>query len=140
MKTLVIRGKIVDESELATIKQTVEQYWDKGRVFISRELCRTWDWRQYNGHLKDQVCRILLNRLEEKQLIKLPPRKGGWKQGKKRYYLPPVEPPAFAANKLNGRVDDFPGIELKMVRRTPCGTILSMSIIIKVTKSSLEHT
>jgi len=119
METLVIRGKMVGESELATIKQTVEQYWDKGRVFISRELCKTWDWRQYNGHLKDQVCRILLNRLEEKQLIKLPPRKNGWTQGKKRYYSPPVEPPEFAATELNGRVDDFPGIEFKMVRRTP---------------------
>ena len=72
METMVIRGKSIGDAELAEIRKIVEQFRDKGRVFISRELCRTWNWRQYNGVLKEQVCRILLNRLEEQALIKLP--------------------------------------------------------------------
>lgn len=119
METMVIRGKSINDADLAQIKQTAEQYWDKGRTFISRELCKEWNWRQHNGLLKDQVCRILLNRLEEKQLIKLPPRKGGGTQGKKRYYIPPAEAPDFPATALSGRIDDFSALELKMVRRTP---------------------
>lgn len=118
METLVIRGRRIGDAELIQIKKTIAQYWDKGRVFISRELCTIWGWRQHNGNLKDQVCRILLNRLEDHELIKLPPRKGGGKQGKKRYYIPPSEVPNFSATELCGRIDDFPAIELKMVRRT----------------------
>jgi hypothetical protein len=118
MNTLIIRGKHIRDTELGLIRQTVKQYWDKGRVRISRELCTTWNWRQHNGNLKDQVCRILLNQLEDKGLIKLPPRKGGSKQGKKRYYIPPEVAPKFSTTKLQGRIDEFPGIKLKMVRRT----------------------
>ena len=119
METLIIRGKNIGNAELAEIRQTVKQYWDKGRVYISRELCTAWSWRQHNGNLKDQVCRILLNRLEDKGLIRLPPRKTGNKQGKRRYYTPPAEAPEFHRAALNGRVDEFPAIELNMVRRTP---------------------
>lgn len=119
METLIIRGKSIGASELAGIRETVQQNWEKGRVFISRKLCTDWDWRQYNGQLKDQVCRILLNRLEEKQLITLPPRKGGTTKGKKRYYIPPLQPPKFPAKELCGRIDEFPAVKLKTVRRTP---------------------
>jgi hypothetical protein len=119
MDTLIIRGRHIGDTELALIRQTVKQYWGKGRVRISRELCTTWNWRQHNGNLKDQVCRILLNRLEDKGLIKLPPRKGGSKQGKKRYYIPPEVAPDFLTTELHGRIDEYFAIELKMVRRTP---------------------
>jgi len=47
----------------------------KGRTFISKELCRYWNWRQPNGALKDMACRDFLSRLEKKGLIILPPVK-----------------------------------------------------------------
>lgn len=118
MESLIIRGKSIGDNELVEIKKAIKQNWDKGRVAISRELCRTWDWRQHNGNLKDQVCRILLNQLEDKKLITLPPRKGGGKQGKKRYYIPPAEAPTFLNEPRTGRLDEFSSIELTMVRRT----------------------
>lgn len=119
MEPLIIRGRSIGDPELAEIRQQVEQHWNSGRVRISRELCASWNWRQHNGKLKDQVCRILLNRLEDKGLIKLPPRKGGGKQGKKRYYIPPATPPQYSTEPLHGRIDQFPVITLKMARRTP---------------------
>ncbi len=48
----------------------------------------------------------------------MPPRKGGGKQGKKRYYTPPAEQPEYSTTALRGRLDEFSGIELTMVRRT----------------------
>jgi len=119
MEPLIIRGKRIGASELAQINNTARENWDKGRVFISRRLCEEWNWRQYNGQLKDQVCRILLNRLEEKRLITLPPRKNGSNNAKRRYYVPPDPPPKFPAQALDGRIDEFSPIELRMVRRTP---------------------
>jgi hypothetical protein len=119
MEPMVIRGKRIGDVELARIKQIAKCHWDKGRTFISRELCETWNWRQHNGQLKDQVCRILLNRLEQRNLIALPPRQGGTTKGKKRYYIPPAEPPRFIDTPLEGRLKEFPAIRLEMVRRTP---------------------
>jgi hypothetical protein len=61
--------------DIATIRRIIESHPDKSRRFISQEVCRTWNWRQPNGVLKDMVCRSLLLLLESKGYIKLPARK-----------------------------------------------------------------
>lgn len=61
--------------DIATIRKIIESHPDKSRRFISQEVCRTWNWRQVNGVLKDMVCRSLLLLLESKGYIKLPARK-----------------------------------------------------------------
>lgn len=90
---LIIRGKKIGPMELRQIKSVVEEQWAEGRVAISKELCRLWNWRQENSHLKGQVCRILLRKLESKGLIALPPPKTGIaNHPQRRYYIPPIEP------------------------------------------------
>ncbi len=116
---LVIRRRTIDQEELERIKHVVHSGWEQGRTFISRELCRLWDWRQPNGQLKDQVCRILLCELDRRGLITLPPSKGGVRTGRRRYYVPPEHPPDFAREPLVGSVKDFPALRLVMVRRQP---------------------
>jgi hypothetical protein len=69
------RGRDISESELAVVRQIIGAYPDASRRFISKEVCKAWDWRQANGTLKDMVCRSLLLLLESKGLIKLPPPK-----------------------------------------------------------------
>lgn len=116
---LVIRGKHITPEVLCQIQEVAKQSWRKGRTAISRELCLLWDWRQENGALKDQVCRILLRRLEDKQLITLPPpQKGLSNHPERRYYIPPDPPPQFPKAPLEGRLKDFPAVRLRMVRRT----------------------
>jgi len=44
-----------------------------GRSPLSQEFCRIWDWRTATGHLKDMACRSLLNTLEERGHLALPP-------------------------------------------------------------------
>jgi len=116
---LIIRGRIINDASLELIKQVTGKHWGRGRTFISRELCKIWDWRQPNGKLKDQVCRILLCQLEKRELLRLPPRKGGTTKGKKRYYIAPNPPPPYPDTPLVEKLKDFPGITLKMVRRCP---------------------
>ena len=118
-KPLIIRRRTIDHEELERIKQVIHQGWEQGRTWISRELCRIWDWRQPNGLLKDQVCRILLNELARRGLIELPPGKRGVRTGRRRYYVPPDPPPDFAQEPLAGTVKDFPALRLQMVRRKP---------------------
>ncbi len=55
MESLVIRGQSIGEKEIIEIREAIRQDWDKGRVAISRELCRVWNWRQYNGNLKERL-------------------------------------------------------------------------------------
>lgn len=116
---LTIRCRTIDHEALARIRQVVHQGWEQGRTWISRELCRIWDWRQPNGMLKDQVCRILLSELARRGLIELPPGKRGVRTGRRRYYVPPDTPPDFAREPLAGTVRDFPALRLVMVRRRP---------------------
>ncbi len=116
---IVIRRRIIDSIELNRINEVVGRYWDRGRTFISQELCRIWDWRQPNGIYKEQVCRILLNKLERKALIQLPPRRGGTTSGNRRYYVEPDEPPCYSKKPITGKLKAFLPVQLKMVRRCP---------------------
>jgi len=118
METIITyRRRSVTREDVATIRRIIEVHPDKSRRFISKEVCRQWDWRQPNGVLKDMVCRSLLLLLESKGFIKLPAQK-----------FTPANPLA-ERKKLSGvRVDDTPmhcsvadlfPINLEQVRRTP---------------------
>lgn len=72
---IVYHGRQVTRKDIVFIRTLITNNPDKSRWFISRELCRQWDWRQQNGVLKDMVCRGLLLKLESVGLITLPPRK-----------------------------------------------------------------
>ena len=113
---LTYRKRSVSKRDINTINKIIAAYPEKSRRFISQEVCRTWDWRQPNGVLKDMVCRSLLLVLESKGFIKLPPKK--------------CTPPNPLANrKKPARIDvdktpvqnpleDLLPITLKSVRRT----------------------
>ena len=115
---LLIRGRLITANELQLTREIIKQHWAKGRSFISRELCRIWDWRQPNGIYKDQVCRILLRQLEQRDLIKLPPPLRGSTNKNRCYYVVPNPPPSFPQQPLEGMLKEFPSVRLKMVRRT----------------------
>jgi len=121
--TLVLRGRPVTPKDLDLIRSVVHQHWDQGRTFISRELCRIWNWHQPNGALKDMACRELLRRLEQKGLIPLPLQKIEIDQ-KQRKRSPNTLPLGFESQRhethpLTGRLKEFLPIDLKMVRGSP---------------------
>ena len=113
---LTYRKKSVSKQDINTINEIIVAYPEKSRRFISQEVCRTWDWRQPNGVLKDMVCRSLLLLLESEGFIKLPPKKR-------------TPPNPLANRKKPARIDvdktpvqnpleDLLPITLKSVRRT----------------------
>ena len=117
---LVIRGRVITPEVLCQIRSVIQQNWSEGRKHISKELCRTWNWRQENGFLKDQVCRIVLCNLESRKLITLPPLKGGSKTNRnRRYFLLPETEPDLLQTPMEGRLDEFPTVTFKMVRHSP---------------------
>ncbi|MBT3413349.1 MAG: DUF4338 domain-containing protein [Deltaproteobacteria bacterium] len=113
---ITYRGRSINQQDISTITKIIANYPEGSRRFISQEICRTWNWRQPNGFLKDMVCRGLLLHLESKGLIKQPPPKctppNPLANRKKPHKIDIEETPLECSLK-----DLFP-ITLKQVRRT----------------------
>jgi len=69
------RGKTYSSTEIREIREVLAAHPERSRWFISREICRRWNWIQPNGVLRDMVCRGLLLKLASQKLIELPPAK-----------------------------------------------------------------
>jgi hypothetical protein len=57
------------------IRRLLGEHPDWSRTRVSRELCAIWNWRNEAGRLKDMAARTLLLKLEQRELIVLPPRR-----------------------------------------------------------------
>jgi len=68
------RARQLDIQDIRFIKGFISKHYQRGRRYISRQLCETWQWIQPNGKLKECAARDLLLRLEEQGVIELPPR------------------------------------------------------------------
>ena len=112
--SLTLLKREVGSAELALIKELIETSGDRGRTYISQQLCRLWDWRLPNGRLRDIACRDLLRRLEQRGLLQLPPlirpsRQPGYKN-------PTCLPKDFVAAPLTQSLAEFSCLEIAMVR------------------------
>ncbi|GFP39437.1 Druantia anti-phage system protein DruA [Candidatus Hakubella thermalkaliphila] len=113
---VVYHGRRLTHRDILFIRRLIANNPDKSRWFISRELCRQWDWRQPNGVLKDMICRGLLLRLQRDGLIALPPCK--------RIINNPLlnrQPPELIKvdqSPIIGNIEEVQPIELRSVRKT----------------------
>lgn len=114
MQPITIRNRIISDQVLNQIRKTVDTHWDNGRTHISHILCEKWDWRQANGRLKGMACRDLLLRLENMDLIKLPPPKKPNNNHKK---ILPI-PLTAHTEPIIGRVDEFKKIDIELAVST----------------------
>jgi hypothetical protein len=67
------RGRTYAEHEIDDVRRVIADNPDKSRFFLSKELCRIWNWTQANRTSKDMVCRKLIPLLHRQGLIALPP-------------------------------------------------------------------
>lgn len=104
------RSRELTTWDIEFIRGTITQHYDRGRSHISRMLCKSWQWRQPNGKLKEYAARDLLLRLEEKGFIKLPPRLAQKNNGKAKSF---DQLPLFVKNALAGSVGEYPGFFLR---------------------------
>jgi hypothetical protein len=111
------RGRIFTEQQIGDVRDLISGYPDKSRFFLSKELCRLWNWTQPNGTPKDMVCRSFLLKLHREGHITLPARKRipAWLARRKK-------------RSVRVEIDDSPfevslrpllPLTIQMVRRTP---------------------
>jgi hypothetical protein len=116
-KPIRYRGRTFTAAEIQDISDIVSAHWDKSRWYISREICRRWDWRQQNGTLKDMICRGLLLFLQAHGRIELPPIR--WVTPYKRAHIKRPERIEVDQRPIQGSLSELKPIELHQVRRTP---------------------
>lgn len=114
--TLILRGRQVTPDDLTFIQSLIKDHWQRGRKFISQQLCRHWQWYQPNGNLKDMACREILLRLERINLIQLPPSLSDANNARRNRSIPL---PEIAETPLEGKLSTLGPLELKLVRHTP---------------------
>jgi len=71
---LEIQGRVLSETDIREISELIFRFPSWSRYKLSRSLCEQWDWRNDKGQLKDMASRSLLNKLEKKGYIQLPPK------------------------------------------------------------------
>jgi hypothetical protein len=113
---IVSHGRKVTGKDITFIKKLIDSNPDKSRWFISRELCRQWNWQQQNGALKDMLCRGLLLKLESIGLITLPPPK----RITNNPFLnrKPPAPIEIDQTPIRCKVKDVYSLQLRSVRKT----------------------
>jgi hypothetical protein len=92
-----IQGLKLSQSDIEEISELISQNPTLSCFMLSRQLCEQWNWRSSNGQLKDMASRSLLNKLEKKGYIKLPPKRSRYPKrmqdnSNRLSLLPPVSP------------------------------------------------
>lgn len=114
---LIILKREIGNSDIELIKHLIRDNPGQGRTYLSKQLCKIWDWRTASGQYRDILCRDLLRRLEKRGLIELPPplsaaRRAGYTNNLKKIAAQGIFP-------ITQSLGDFSGIEFFMVRGTP---------------------
>lgn len=60
------------QEDISLIRGLISSSGHRGRTYISKELCRIWNWRTPSGHLRDITCREVLRKLDARGVIVLP--------------------------------------------------------------------
>jgi hypothetical protein len=69
---ITFAGRCFASDELALMRQATIDYAPLGITEISRTICEWLDWKRPNGRLKNHECRLLLERLQQQGLLRLP--------------------------------------------------------------------
>ena len=72
--TVLVQGRELSPDDIKAIRDLIAARPDSTRWALSRELCGLWKWQTLTGQLKDMACRTMLNKLDKRGLISLPPK------------------------------------------------------------------
>jgi len=73
VESFAFSGRTFAPPELNLIQQVCSDFQGLGRTEISRTVCELLEWRRPNGSLKNHECRLLLEQMEGRGWVDLPP-------------------------------------------------------------------
>jgi len=80
---MTIQGRNLFAGDIELIRRLIADNPDWHRTRLSKHLCQLWNWRTDTGLLKDMACRSMLRKLEQRQLIVLPPARTSGNRARK---------------------------------------------------------
>lgn len=110
------RGREITEADLVSIRDLISRNPTLSRRKLSAELCRTWNWVQPNGALRDMVARGLMLMLHRAGLIDLPPAR--WCCGNPLIERRKPAPALIDRTPIGGSLGEIQPLEFRQVRRT----------------------
>ena len=70
-----VQGRELFPDDINYIREQINDHPQWHRTRLSREICAAWNWTDEVGRQKDMACRTMLLKLEQRGLLKLPPRR-----------------------------------------------------------------
>lgn len=71
---ITVQGRHLEARDLSWLSSLISDHPHWNRSELSRQIARQWQWTNDAGLLKDIAARTMLRKLEQRQLITLPPR------------------------------------------------------------------
>jgi hypothetical protein len=91
-ETFICQGREVSQGDLEWLRATIGEHPDWSRHRITQQICQQWDWHTHTGQIKTFAARSLIDKLEAKGLLMLPPIRTKYRRILHRVY-PAITPP-----------------------------------------------
>src|SRR6516162_8564150 len=102
----VVQGRWLSAEDVEVIRCLIAGYphWSRRRLSVA--VTEAFNWRTASGQLKDMSARLLLAKLAERGIIKLPPRqrRGGGRRLREFRFPERTQPPTSAVAEVGGCV------------------------------------
>ncbi len=107
--SMILQGRHLSDADVELIRRLMVEHSAWNRTRLSIEICRMWDWRTDKGVLKDMACRSMLRKLEQRQLIVLPPPKNTHNRCRR------IRDIAHSTDRIESSINDLRPIEIVMI-------------------------
>jgi hypothetical protein len=94
-EAITCQGRLLQPSDICWLRDVVQNHPDWSRHKITQHICNHWGWYTHSGQLKTFAARSMIDKLEQRGLIDLPPIRVAYR----RKPRPPF-PKGFIAPKL----------------------------------------
>lgn len=108
-------GRRFSFEELALIRQAARDYAALGITEIARTICEWLDWRRPNGRLKNHECRLLLERLRDQGVLRLPALRRSGRRGPR---IPTLSELSEAQRPIQSAIADLEPLSLSVVEKS----------------------
>jgi len=94
-KAITCQGRLLQQSDICWLRNVVQEhpYWSRHK--ITKHICGQWEWRNHSGQLKTFAARSMIDKLEQRGLLDLPPIRVSFRRSPR-----PPFPKGFTAPEL----------------------------------------
>ncbi len=89
-EAITCQGRRIHQSDLYWLRDLVQEHPDWSRHKITRHICSHWEWRTHSGQLKTFAARSMIDKLQLRGLLNLPPIRVAYRRN-----IPPPFPKGF---------------------------------------------